>query len=193
MPHHSEEMTELHDQWKDCTRCKLACPSSKHVLWEEFHPRKSKRVDLIIIGEGPGMVENVTGIPFTGPSGKLLRECLINAGIYPNYSMILTNLVACRPYAKAPTLPMNRAPEDDEVKACAGRVLGLMFLWNPRIVLTVGKVPELYTDYFDKRLGYESVFRNVAHPAYVIRLPDQDKARQDYVQSLSLIRKELER
>lgn len=36
--------------------------------------------DLMIIGEAPGKHENETGIPFSGPSGEMLDECLRKAG-----------------------------------------------------------------------------------------------------------------
>ena len=37
--------------------------------------------ELMVIGEAPGKHENETGVPFSGPSGEILNECLIKAGI----------------------------------------------------------------------------------------------------------------
>ena len=37
--------------------------------------------DLMIIGEAPGKHENETGIPFSGPAGELLNDCLTAVGI----------------------------------------------------------------------------------------------------------------
>jgi len=56
----------------------------------------------MFVGEAPGAVEDMTGIPFVGRSGKLLREVMDDAGIDPQ-DVYITNIVKCRP-------PDNRTP-----------------------------------------------------------------------------------
>lgn len=52
--------------------------------------------DLMIIGEAPGKHEHEAGIPFVGPSGNILDECLRKAGINRS-ACYLTNVVKYRP------------------------------------------------------------------------------------------------
>lgn len=51
---------------------------------------------LLIIGEAPGKYEDEQGIPFVGPTGKILDECLFKAGIRRS-DCYITNVVKYRP------------------------------------------------------------------------------------------------
>ena len=51
---------------------------------------------LMIIGEAPGKYEDEQGIPFVGPTGKILDECLFKAGIRRT-DCYITNVVKYRP------------------------------------------------------------------------------------------------
>ena len=51
---------------------------------------------LMIVGEAPGSHEAAQGIPFVGPSGQLLNDCLYKAGINRNECYI-TNVVKYQP------------------------------------------------------------------------------------------------
>ena len=51
---------------------------------------------LAVVGEAPGVDEEQVGIPFVGPSGKLLHIVLANSGILPQ-SCFLGNICQQRP------------------------------------------------------------------------------------------------
>jgi DNA polymerase len=51
---------------------------------------------LMIIGEAPGKLENDTGLPFVGPSGKMLDNFLYHAGI-SRADVYITNVVKYQP------------------------------------------------------------------------------------------------
>src|SRR5882672_9555910 len=51
---------------------------------------------LMIVGEAGGKHEDETGIPFSGPSGRILDDCLFKAGINRSECYI-TNVVKYRP------------------------------------------------------------------------------------------------
>lgn len=51
---------------------------------------------LMIIGEAPGKVEDETGIPFVGPTGKMLDDYLFKAGLKRS-DCYITNVVKYRP------------------------------------------------------------------------------------------------
>lgn len=52
--------------------------------------------ELMIIGEAPGSKENEAGIPFVGPTGEVLNDCLRKAGITRS-SCYITNVVKYQP------------------------------------------------------------------------------------------------
>jgi len=51
---------------------------------------------LMIIGEAPGKYEDEAQIPFIGPTGKILDDCLFKAGIRRSDTYI-TNVIKYRP------------------------------------------------------------------------------------------------
>ena len=51
---------------------------------------------LMIVGEGPGGVEDEYGGPLVGPSGQLLDKALLSVGITRDH-VYVTNIVKCRP------------------------------------------------------------------------------------------------
>lgn len=51
---------------------------------------------LMIVGEAPGKHEDEQGIPFAGPTGQILNDCLFKAGINRS-ECYLTNVVKYRP------------------------------------------------------------------------------------------------
>lgn len=52
--------------------------------------------DLMAIGEAPGKHENDTGIPFSGPSGEILNDCLSKAGMRRS-EVYVTNVCKYQP------------------------------------------------------------------------------------------------
>ena len=68
---------------------------------------------LLLIGEAPGAYEARRGIPFTGPSGKLMDKVLAHHG-YNREDVMVTNVCLCRPEnnddpPRRPSLPASLA------------------------------------------------------------------------------------
>jgi uracil-DNA glycosylase family 4 len=88
--------------------------------------------EIVILGEGPGGVEDRTGRPFTGPAGRLLDSLLRDIGL-PRGEVFITNCVKCRP-------PENRTPRQDELKTCSQAWLNRQLeLISPRLVILLGQ------------------------------------------------------
>jgi uracil-DNA glycosylase family 4 len=86
--------------------------------------------DLVVVGEAPGYQEATDGIPFSGPSGKLLDLVLGQHGI-DRRDVYVDNVVACRP-------PSNRTPTAKEVRCCWPRAQHEIAERRPRKILAVG-------------------------------------------------------
>ena len=164
------------DSWNDinraihqCQNCDLASNCTQKVPGVG-----SLQADLMIIGEGPGHDEDLTGEPFVGRSGRLLDKILQSIGI-SRPQVFITNIVKCRP-------PHNRDPHKDEVKACDAFLRAQIKYIAPKIILSVGRVSaqslldtndpvgKLITQ--NHRLADSNIPVKVTyHPAYLLRNP----------------------
>lgn len=85
---------------------------------------------LLVVGERPGQHEDgVSGRPFTGPSGQLLRELLARAGAG---SCAFTTAVRCGG-------PDDATPTMAQIRACRPVLLRTLAELRPRAVLLVGQ------------------------------------------------------
>ena len=74
-----------------CTKCRL-CESRRHTVPGEG-PDGAR---LVVVGEGPGQVEDETGRPFVGRAGELLTK-ILGAIALPREQVFICNVVKCRP------------------------------------------------------------------------------------------------
>lgn len=109
-----------------CQRCDLG-GSRTHVVVSRGNPEAK----LMIIGEGPGQMEDETGLPFVGKAGQLLDKILASVNLDPNQDAYICNIVKCRP-------PGNRVPSPDESSACLPYLLEQIRLVDPKIILLAG-------------------------------------------------------
>lgn len=91
---------------------------------------------IALIGERPGRVENYRGKPFVGPSGEMLNDYLLMAGI-DRANCFVTNVV--RTYSEEPPSPEEieaDAPElGAELRQCRPTYIGLLGRWAVSVLL----------------------------------------------------------
>lgn len=119
-------LLELRDSAMSCTACDLA-ENRTNVVFGYGDPD----ADLMIVGEGPGKREDEQGLPFVGPSGRLLDELLEEIGLTREVNTYIANVVKCRP-------PGNRDPREEEIEACADYLRTQLRLIDPKVVVTLG-------------------------------------------------------
>ena len=86
---------------------------------------------IMLIGEGPGEQEDLQGLPFVGPAGKLLDDML--EMIYLDRTKVyIANIVKCRP-------PHNRDPQFVEQKCCSEWLQRQIALVDPAIIVCLGR------------------------------------------------------
>lgn len=86
----------------------------------------------MFIGEGPGEQEDLQGIPFVGPAGKLLDDMLSIIDLN-RQNCYIANIVKCRP-------PRNRDPQEEEQLACIGYLRNQVALIQPKIIVCLGRI-----------------------------------------------------
>src|SRR5207253_10918600 len=104
-----------------CTKCRL-CESRTHTVPGEG-PAAAR---LVVVGEGPGRVEDQTGRPFVGQAGELLTK-ILSAIELPRERVFICNVVKCRP-------PENRLPQFDEIAACVPYLFRQIDLVKPQVI-----------------------------------------------------------
>ena len=108
-----------------CTKCKL-CEGRTNAVPGEG-PADAR---LVVVGEGPGAVEDETGRPFVGRAGELLTEILAAIEL-PREQVYICNIVKCRP-------PSNRKPQQDEIDACVPYLHRQLAVIKPAVILAMG-------------------------------------------------------
>ncbi|PKN72619.1 MAG: uracil-DNA glycosylase [Candidatus Cloacimonetes bacterium HGW-Cloacimonetes-3] len=128
-PESSKTITldKLQEKYADCTLCPLHTGRIRFVYGEGDSDAK-----VMVIGEGPGEQENLSGRPFVGKAGNLLDKMLIAINL-PRKDVYIANIVKCRP-------PGNRNPEAAERLACMPYLVEQIQIVQPKMLLIVGLV-----------------------------------------------------
>jgi DNA polymerase len=156
VPDFRKSLKELSEEWSNCTRCSLG--ARRLALRRCFVEGEGRPGGIMFIGEGPGFVEEGTGRPFVGPSGKLLREAL--SMLHIKDVSYITNIVACRSCVekldKDGNVMFERRPRGSKdppdiawedspptsvhMKACAPRIYQEIYKVDPVVIVTLGAV-----------------------------------------------------
>ena len=117
---------ELKSDCLACQKCEL-CQTRHNVV---FGVGK-ETADILFVGEGPGEQEDLSGIPFVGPAGKLLDDMLSIIDLSRETNCYIANIVKCRP-------PRNRDPLEGEQDACIDYLRNQVALIQPKIIVCLG-------------------------------------------------------
>lgn len=121
-----------HEELAEAIRTCAACPLRQEGNLGPVLSTGPAGAPLMIVGEGPGAVEDDYGAPLVGPSGQLLDKALASVGITRDH-VYVTNIVKCRPRG-------NRTPDMAEGAFCADRWLREEIrLGRPAVILALGK------------------------------------------------------
>ena len=125
-PYNESDFQALKDICLSCEKCPLSKERTQVVFGTG-----PQDADLMIVGEGPGEQEDISGQPFVGRAGKLLNKILESVGINRETDAFVSNIVKCRP-------PGNRNPETEEVSSCQDYLIRQIQLIQPKLLLLLG-------------------------------------------------------
>jgi len=175
---------ELKEQIKNCRKCNLYKTRTNAVFGKG--PIDAK---IMLIGEAPGMEEDIQGVPFVGKAGRKLDSILSEAGIDID-QIFITNVVKCRP-------PGNRNPEPYEIMKCNPYLVKQIQVIRPRVIVLLGNIALSLvtgtaggiTKMRGKTLEYMSYPAiPTFHPAYILRNPGSEKiVIEDFKKALGII------
>ena len=164
-----------------CTRCGL-CQERHNVVFGVGN----ETADIMFVGEGPGEQEDLQGIPFVGPAGKLLDDMLRIIDLSRESNCYIANIVKCRP-------PRNRDPLETEQDACIDYLRNQVALVKPKIIVCLGRIAAkrlIREDYRITREHGQWVQKNgiwmtaIYHPSALLR--DVGKRPETFEDLLSI-------
>lgn len=117
---------------QSCQRCALWQHATQAVAGNGPVPS-----GLMLVGEQPGDEEDLRGVPFVGPAGRLLDELLREGGL-DRSSLYLTNAVKHFKWEPRGKRRLHKRPDAGEVSACNGWLQQEIQATQPRIILALG-------------------------------------------------------
>jgi len=165
---------ELEEKAQKCTKCALSKTRTKVVFGHGPVP-----CDLMLIGEGPGEKEDLSGLPFVGRAGQLLTQILASINIDREKDIYITNIVKCRP-------PENRTPQTEETEACYPYLEAQIKLIKPKIILLTGApatkvvlkndepITKIRGQWFKLPSNDDISVMPIFHPSYLLRNQSKD-------------------
>lgn len=179
------------DTWeslkRDCAGCR--CCSLGETRHKLVFGVGNAQAEVMLIGEGPGEQEDLQGVPFVGPAGKLLDDMLEMIDL-DRQKVYIANIVKCRP-------PRNRDPLNVEQEACRPWLDRQIALVNPKIIVCLGRIAAMALIREDFRITREHGqwfdrdgrrLMATYHPSALLR--DVDK-RPEAFMDLRALRKEI--
>jgi len=173
-----------------CDRCNLHITRTNIVLY-----RGNPKSNIMVIGEGPGRLENEKGIPMVGPTGSYLVRLLEQNGL-SLYDYFITNSVLCM-------VPNNGDPTPNQLNACSDWFNMIIDLVNPIYIITVGRIsserliPQFATgDLKITREGVEGasftspnlrgkVIIPIRHPSFIMKdLPNREESYKENISNI---------
>jgi len=183
-----KRLEQLSLSWRSCTDCALSHSRSRVVFY-----RGNPDARMAIVGDAPGREEDVRGVPFVGPAGKLLDGLLVEAKVSFD-DVCFVNMVGCR-------APAGRMPKRDELAACRPRTLDMLRTVNPVVVLMLGLTAAAklagVTSIGPWRgmpvaveLGLQRSCRGVVtyHPSFLLRQSNSPKVRRCMLSDIRVAR-----
>ena len=121
-------LQDLYAKITRCTKCQLARTRNNVVPGEGV-----ENPDVLVIGEGPGYDEDMSGRPFVGKAGILLDKMLAAIDLDRTKNCYIANIVKCRP-------PNNRDPEPEEQSTCFAFLQAQLHILKPKMILCMGRI-----------------------------------------------------
>ncbi|MBI3951713.1 MAG: uracil-DNA glycosylase, partial [Acidobacteria bacterium] len=126
----------------------------------------SPSATVVLLAERPGRQDDLTGLPFSGPSGDLLHRILAAPKVeIPKHDVYVTNMVLCR-------APLDRSPYAAEIKACNDRLHQQIAIIGPKLIVALGLLPMRYFlglrgKIEEQRGWYETLVRGRRVPVFL--------------------------
>lgn len=165
-------LNDMEQTSKTCMRCNL-CGTRKNVVFGDGNVN----CDVMFIGEGPGINEDIQGIPFVGRSGTVLDAMIHEYLEMSRMDVYVHNMVMCRATIDNAMIK-DRQPNTEELKKCRKYVDFKIDVIKPKVIITLGNIATQnllgIKDGMIKVLGNKYLYKNIPvypvyHPSYILK------------------------
>ena len=178
IPANYKTLEELATAAADCKGCPLCEPATQTV----FGVGKST-AKIVMVGEQPGDKEDLAGLPFVGPAGKILDDALAQAGI-DRETVYITNAVKHFKFQQRGKLRLHAKPGSREITACKPWLMAELKLVQPQRLVCLGATAATaiigrgfsITRQRGQFMDTEYCPQTIAtyHPSAILRVPDKE-------------------
>ncbi len=191
----SSGLAEINRAIGRCDRCSLHAGTTQPVFGEG-----PSRARIMLVGEQPGDREDLTGRPFIGPAGQVLDRALRDAGIERS-SCYLTNAVKHFKFRPSGKRRLHARPNAGEIQACRWWLEREIEAVGPELIIALGstaafsltgqktKLSEVRGQPISMLRGHQGLI--TVHPAYILRLPEEDRRKMVYDRMVADLRRGL--
>ncbi|MGN6192453.1 MAG: UdgX family uracil-DNA binding protein [Rhodanobacteraceae bacterium] len=158
---------------RGCRACPLWKPATQTVFGTG-----PANAEIMLIGEQPGLREDIEGEPFVGPAGQMLDRALAEAGL-DRGMLFLTNTVKHFKYEQRGTAKLHKRANASEQAACRMWLAAELARVRPKIVVALGAMAAqtLFGNTFRltrergewRVLGEHAVGMATWHPSAILR------------------------
>jgi DNA polymerase len=185
-PPETDSLKKLQEAACACKACPLWKNATQTVFGEG--PRDAK---MVLLGEQPGDMEDLSGHPFVGPAGKLLDKALEEAGIERG-EVYVTNAVKHFKWEPRGKRRIHQKPSGRDIAACRPWFEAEMRSLNPRVLVCLGatatqtvfgssvKVTKDRGELMASDFAPKTVV--TYHPSALLRAPDEATREEHYAQ-----------
>jgi uracil-DNA glycosylase len=181
-----------------CRACDLWKTGTQTVFGEG-----SKGARILLIGEQPGNDEDLAGLPFVGPAGRMLDRGLAAAGIERDDAYV-TNVVKHFKWEPRGKRRIHKKPNAMEIVACRPWLEAEIAVVRPELLVCLGataaqalfgksfRVTEQRGRILESPFGVPAMA--TVHPSSLLRAPDDATRRREtelFVADLRVARKHL--
>jgi uracil-DNA glycosylase family protein len=120
---------------------------------------------IMLVGEQPGDREDVEGLPFVGPAGRLLSRALDDADIDPEFTYQTNAVKHFKFTRKSGKRRIHQKPNRSEVVACRPWLIAEIHALQPAVIVLLGAKAA------QALLG--SAFRVSEHRGQMLKIPSE--------------------
>src|SRR5512133_4220508 len=129
-----DSLQALRDAASACKRCDLWKPATQTVFGDG--PDDAR---IMVVGEQPSDAEDLSGLPFVGPAGKLFDRALEELGI-DRARLYVTNAVKHFKFERRGKSRLHRSPNPAEQRACRLWLEGEIERIHPDVIVCLGAI-----------------------------------------------------
>jgi uracil-DNA glycosylase len=177
-------LEELRKAEAQCRRCPLYGPATQVVPGQG-----SASARLMLVGEQPGNDEDLEGLPFVGPAGRVLDRALQEAGINRR-QVFVTNAVKHFKFEQRGKRRLHKRPNTYEIDRCRWWIDIEKAIIQPKVIVALGATAA--RSLLGKTVSISATRGDVLtlpdgtrlvvtiHPSYLLRIRDADDKAREY-------------